>query len=71
MTRVNVKVMPNARKDEVSQDGETVVVRTTAPPDKGRANRAVVKLLSKHFKAKVFLVSGEKSHDKVFEILPK
>ena len=68
MSRVSVRVMPNARKDEIISGEDGITVRTTAPPDKGKANRAVMKMLSKHFGARVRLVAGEKSRNKVFEV---
>ena len=46
-------------------------VYVTAPPDKGRANKAVIKLLAKTFKTArsgITLKSGEKSRTKVVHI---
>lgn len=47
---------PSAAKDEIAglwevADGEhRLAVKVTAPPDKGKANAAVIKLLSKQLK---------------------
>jgi hypothetical protein len=50
----------------------TLHVYVSEPPLDGRANRAVIESLAKHFdtkKNKVLLISGEKSKNKVFEII--
>jgi uncharacterized protein (TIGR00251 family) len=65
--RVCIHVIPNARKDEINDEESVLTVRTNAPPDKGKANRAVLKMLSKHLGVRVRLVSGEKSRDKIIE----
>jgi hypothetical protein len=69
MPRVPIRVVPNAKKDEVVADSGRLTVKTTAPPDKGKANRAVLKLLEKHFGRKVRLVAGEKSREKIIEVV--
>ena len=46
---INVKVIPRAKKNEISgvmQDG-SIKVRVKAPPVDGKANQALIKLLSK------------------------
>jgi len=70
--KIRVRVTPNSRTDEVSREGNTFVVRVKEPPRDGRANRATVKLLAKHFNvsaSQVTIRSGLRSRDKVFEIL--
>ncbi|MDO4502474.1 MAG: DUF167 domain-containing protein [Coriobacteriia bacterium] len=68
------KVTPKSGKDQVTgrlinDDGSTeVCVRVTAPPDKGKANKAVIKLLSKELgvpKSSVDVVRGDTSHHKL------
>jgi len=68
MMRYKIKVIPNAKRDEVIQDGEKITVRVTAPPEKGKANSSATKILSKYFNSKVRIISGEKSREKVIEI---
>jgi len=66
--KVKVKVIPNAKENSVIEGKEGITVRTKAVADKGKANRAVVKLLSKHFGSNVNIISGEKSREKIVEI---
>lgn len=67
-----VRVIPNAKQDKVLDEGEKFKVYLTAPPTEGKANKALVELLAAHFRVKkssVKIVKGEKSRDKVVEIL--
>lgn len=68
MATIEVKAHPGARKDSVEEKDGRYIVRTTAPADKGKANRAVAKLLQEHLGKRVRLVRGEKSREKVFEV---
>lgn len=52
-------------------DGEALKIAVTAPPDKGKANAAVVALLAKTFgvaKSSVTVVAGETDRRKVLRI---
>lgn len=71
------KVTPKSGKDQVtgcltSDDGSVeACVRVTAPPDKGKANKAVAKLLAKELgvpKSSVQVARGETSHHKLFAL---
>lgn len=70
-----IKVIPNSKNPGVIEDTEKdgmVVVRVKEPAEKGKANKAVIKLLSKYFKvsnACVKIVSGAKSRKKIIEII--
>ncbi len=70
--RITVRVKPNAKKDEIKKiDTDYYEVRVTAIPEKGKANKKVVQVLSKHFKipkSKIRLIRGETSREKVFEL---
>jgi len=71
---LNVKVIPNATKNEIKQEENCWKVRLTAPPEKGKANKLLIELLSLKFKVKkkqIKIVRGEKSRHKIVEILEK
>ena len=72
MGRIQVRVQPRARKDEVaSERNGRLVVRITAPPVDGKANAALRKLLAKRLgvpASAVTVVRGEASRDKLVEV---
>ncbi|WP_457643055.1 DUF167 domain-containing protein [Persephonella sp.] len=69
---IRVKVKPNAKKEEIKQiENDLFEVRVTVVPEKGKANKKVVEVLSKYFKvpkSKIRLIKGKKSREKLFEI---
>lgn len=71
---LTIRVTPRARKTEFSglmEDG-TVRIRVSAPPVKGKANKALIKFLSKVLKVRksqIEIVAGEKGLDKIVSIL--
>jgi hypothetical protein len=72
LTQLEVKVVPGAKRTEiVGRYGSGIKVRISAPPEDGRANRAVVELLSKalelHTK-RVRIVHGLTSPNKRVEV---
>jgi len=67
MRRLEIKVVPNSPTAEVVE-AEPLIVRVREPPSKGKANRAVVELLSRHFNADVRIVAGATSRRKTVEI---
>ena len=71
MRRIKVKVIPNAKKNEVLKQEEKFKIYITASPVSGKANKALIKLLAVYFKVKkncVKIVKGEKGREKVIEI---
>lgn len=70
--KLAVRVIPNARRTEFSgrRDGE-VVLRLNAPAVEGKANKAAIEFIAKHFgiaRSRVTLVAGEKVRRKVFDL---
>lgn len=70
---VNIKISPNAKKNEIIKDGDIIKVKITAQPVDGKANKALVEYLSKTFKVPKTLIKilkGETSKDKtiLFEV---
>ncbi len=70
--KIKVKVKPNAKKNEIKEiEQDYYEVRVTVVPEKGKANKKVIELLSKHLKvpkSKIKLIRGETSREKLFEI---
>ncbi len=76
-----VKAKTRAKEDKVEapaqklfSDGkeEYYKVSVKEPPVEGKANKAIIKLLAKHFKvsqSEISLISGASSKIKTFEIL--
>ena len=69
---VRIRVQPKASRDAIvgEHDG-ALKVAVTAPPDKGKANKAVVELLAKTLgvaKSNIELVAGTTSRDKTLAI---
>jgi uncharacterized protein (TIGR00251 family) len=70
--RLNVRVIPNASRDEIVGESDGVLkIKLRAVPEGGRANKALCSLLAKQHGCRVRdvrIVSGEKSRVKVVEI---
>ena len=70
--RLEIKVIPGASRSEVSGWlGQCLKVKVAAAPEKGKANQAVIKLLSEILKIQesaMAIVSGLTSQRKVVEI---
>jgi len=71
-TRLRLRVTPGARRSGiVGRYGEAWKVRVAAPPEDGRANAAVLRLLAETLelpRESVTLVSGHGTRDKVVEL---
>ena len=72
VTRVTVRVQPNASRSEVvGFQGDMLRVRVSAPALEGKANKALVVLLAEWLevsKSAITLVRGHTSRDKVVEV---
>lgn len=70
--RIQVRVIPRARRDAVGGERNgRLLVRTTAPPADGAANKAVVGLVAAHLgvpRRSVTIVAGERSRDKTLRV---
>jgi uncharacterized protein (TIGR00251 family) len=69
---LSVHVVPRAARNEiVSVEGETLKIRVTAPPVKGKANQALVELLAENLgvrKNQIEIVSGHKARRKMVKV---
>jgi len=70
---IKVKVFPNSKREEVIKKSEdSFEVKVKEKPEKGRANRGVVRVLGSYFKipeSKIRLIKGFKQRNKIFEIV--
>lgn len=67
----NIRVTPHARQNKIVENDGVLRVYTTVAPENGRANGAVIELLSKHFdvpKSRIKIIRGETSRDKVVTV---
>lgn len=66
------KVSVIFHKDFVEVNDDEITIGVTAKPEKGEANKEIVKKLSKYFdvnKSKVKIIAGEKSRKKLVEVI--
>ncbi len=66
--KLTVKVIANAKIELIDFSCETVKIKVKQRAFDGKANKAIIELLSrelKHPKSKIAIVSGEKSSNKV------
>jgi uncharacterized protein (TIGR00251 family) len=69
--KISVRVKPNMKEEKVEKVDNVFAVYVKEPAKEGRANKAVVELLSKYFKipkSKIVILSGMKSKQKIIEI---
>ena len=66
---LKVRIIPRAKENQISAvlDDGTFKIRVQAPPTDGKANKAVIKYLSKILdinRSRIHIVSGEKARTK-------
>ena len=70
--KIFLKVKPKASQVKVVKIDEThCQVYVTQPPEKGKANKQIIKLLDDYFgvsSPKIKIIAGEKGRQKVVEI---
>ena len=66
--KLSVKVIPNSKENKIEKENRILIVRLKEKAEKGKANIALIKLLTKYFNSKVRIVSGHRSRNKVIEI---
>ncbi|MBN2095005.1 MAG: DUF167 domain-containing protein [Candidatus Aenigmarchaeota archaeon] len=72
MKRITIRVVPNSSNDEVLEEVGFLKVRTRAKAIDGKANKAVIEILAKHFgvrKSRIEIVRGEKGREKVIQVI--
>ncbi len=71
-TEVDAKIIPKSSRNEiVREESGLVKIKVTSPPVDGKANKAVIDLLSKQLKVSkkdIHIISGEKSRNKKIRV---
>lgn len=69
---ISVKAKPQAKEDRIEKIGENeFAIWVKAKAIKGKANQAVIEVLSKYFgiaQSKIVLLKGGRSRSKIFKI---
>ncbi|PIU83946.1 MAG: YggU family protein [Elusimicrobia bacterium CG06_land_8_20_14_3_00_38_11] len=68
---LQIKVIPNARKNDIKFENALYKVYITAPAVDGKANKKLIEFLAEHFKVRkneIFIKRGEKSRHKIIQI---
>jgi uncharacterized protein (TIGR00251 family) len=70
--KIQVKVKPNSRTEELSREGDSFIAKVKEPPREGKANQSVIKLLAEHFgvpQSQVRILSGFRNRNKIIEVV--
>jgi uncharacterized protein (TIGR00251 family) len=72
MQRIKLKVITRAKKEEIQKLSEdSYRIKVLSPPEKGKANKRIIELLSKEFGVKkrdIKITSGEAGNRKIIEM---
>ena len=63
----HIKISPNSKKNEITNEGDFTKIKITAQPIDGKANKALIEFLSKNFKipkTSIKILKGETSKEK-------
>ena len=69
--KIQVKVKPNSKIEEISQAGDSFIIKVKEPPKEGKANQSVIRLLAEHFGipySQVRILSGFRNRNKIIEV---
>lgn len=67
--KIKVIVKPNSPKTEITkQEKDILKLNVKAPPEKGKANKEVIKFFTKLLKKQVKITKGFKSKEKILMI---
>lgn len=71
--RISIKVKPNSKEEKIEQLGNNqFIVKVKAPAQEGKANKALIKLLSKYFdipKSMIIISKGHQCGNKIIDIV--
>ena len=62
---MEIIVKPNKNKTEIIKETPSqIILNVKAAPEKGKANKEIIKFISRHFKKRVKIIKGLKSKKK-------
>lgn len=62
---IQIRVKPKSNNFKIEQEENNLLIRCRNPAEKGKANKELLKELSKLFRHEVFIVSGLTSKEKI------
>lgn len=71
MVVIEVKVITDSDKNELVKEDSKVKIKVKASAEKGKANQAVIKLLSKYYnvsKSSIKIIRGKRKRNKLIKI---
>ncbi len=72
MQRIKLKIITRAKKEEIQKLSEdSYRIKILSPPEKGKANKRIIELLSKEFGVKkqdIRITSGKTSNRKIVKV---
>ncbi len=74
MVRLEIKVFPKSSREEIVEKDGRIKAYVKAPPDKGKANKALIELIAREYgvrKSDVRIVTGLTGRNKVVEVSKK
>lgn len=69
--KLKILVKPNSPKNQIigyNKSRQALKINIKAPPEKGKANKEIIKFFTKLTKKKVILTKGFKSKEKILRI---
>lgn len=69
---IQVRVIPNSKENKVVQENDKFKIYINSPAQDGKANKALIEILSDHLntkKSQITIIKGNKSRDKTIKIL--
>lgn len=68
---MKIKVITNAKKQEIKKQGDLLKVYLISKPEKGKANNELINLLTDYFKtskSNINIRKGKKSKNKIIDL---
>ena len=70
--KLNIKVVPKSSREKITRENDILKIYIKEAPEKGKANRAVVRTLAKHFgtsQSNVKILVGHNTKNKIVQII--